>query len=58
MKKFLLFIFLASCAVPQSNINLNNTDFDFNKEISFKNFKEKIKIYSKNTPFPNIDSKL
>ncbi len=58
MKKFLLFFFLTTCSVPQSNINSNNYDFDFNKETSFKNFMNELKIYSEKSPYPNIDSNL
>ena len=57
MKKLILFIFLTTCSVPQSNVNSNNYDFDFKNENSFVNFKNKLIEYSKNTAFPRIDSR-
>ena len=56
MKKIILiFIFLFSC----SNSNINNSmvdDIDFDKEISFEEFKNKIIHYSKNSDYPNINN--
>jgi len=55
MKKLLFFIFLTTCSSPQSSINLKNNNFDFKKSTSFIDFKNKLKIYSINTPYPDID---
>ena len=52
MKKLLLIItfFLVSCT---SNTVRNN--FDFSNEMSFEEFKIKLKEYATNNPYPNID---
>ena len=56
MKKIILiFIFLFSC----SNSNINNSmvdDIDFDKEISFEEFNNKIIHYSKNSGYPDINN--
>ena len=58
MKKLLLFIFLTTCTTSQLNNNLNNEAIDFNKITSFEDFKNKLKNYSIDTPYPDIDKNL
>ena len=58
MKKLLLLIFLTTCTTPQSSNNLKNNNFDFKKSTSFIDFKNKLKSYFTNTPYPNIDKNL
>jgi len=58
VKKLLLFIFLTTCTTPQSSNNLKNNNFDFKKSTSFIDFMNKLKNYSINTPYPNIDKNL
>jgi len=58
VKKLLLLIFLTTCTTPQSSNNLKNNNFDFKKSTSFIDFKKKLKNYSINTPYPDIDKNL
>jgi hypothetical protein len=58
MKKLIFFIFLTSCSVQKTNLNSSNYNFDFKNETSFTEFKNKLKIYSKNSSYPDIDSNL
>jgi hypothetical protein len=55
MKQLLLFILLTTCTTSQSSNNLKNNNFDFKKNTSFIDFKNKLKNYSINTPYPDID---
>ena len=55
MKKLFLFIFLISCASPNSNYNVNNEVLDFDKDLTFNEFNNLIIKYAETTPYPNID---
>jgi len=55
VKKLLLFILLTACSDPQSSINLKNNNLDYKKSTTFIDFKNKLKIYSINTPYPGIN---
>ena len=58
MKQLLLFIFLTTCTTSESSNNLKNNNFDFKKSTSFIDFKNKLKNYSINAPYPDIDKNL
>tara|TARA_B110000438_G_C15622762_1_gene567322 strand:- start:178 stop:354 length:177 start_codon:yes stop_codon:yes gene_type:complete len=58
MKKLLLFFILSACTTPSINTNISDDDFDFKKDTSFIDFKNKLNEYNKNNPYPKIDSKL
>jgi hypothetical protein len=51
MKKLILIFFLASCSTNE----LSNKALDFNKDLSFNEFKELLKKYNSITAYPNID---
>ena len=55
MKKIflLIFLFLSACAVNNNNVMNNN--IDFSKKMNFEEFGIKLKVYSDNTPYQNID---
>ncbi|MDC0615968.1 hypothetical protein OAO77_01180 [Candidatus Pelagibacter sp.] len=55
MKKLFLFLFLISCAAPNSNYNVNNEILDFNKDLTFDEFNQLLIKYAETTPYPNID---
>tara|TARA_Y100000996_G_C22184747_1_gene504394 strand:+ start:427 stop:588 length:162 start_codon:yes stop_codon:yes gene_type:complete len=52
MKNLLLLfvLILSSCST-----NLVKNDLDFSNDMSFDEFKIKLKVYANNNPFPNID---
>jgi len=55
MKKLIILLFLASCVLPNSNINTNNTQLNFNDDLSFDEFSQLLIQYAKTSPYPNID---
>jgi len=55
VRKLLILFFLMSCVSPNQNNNLNNTKLDFNKDLSFDEFKKLLIEYAKTSPYPNID---
>ena len=55
MKSLFLFIFLISCSSLNSNYNVKKETVDFNKELSFDEFKKLLIKYTKKNPYPNID---
>ena len=52
MKKIIFLIFLTSCT---SN-NVNNNILDFNKDLTFDEFKILLEEYNKKKGYPDIDS--
>ena len=56
MKKIFIFflLILASCSSNELQINMNN-DFLFSEKMSFKEFKEKVRNYTEQSSYPNID---
>ena len=52
MKKFL---FLAMFLLTTCSVENHKVIPKFSDDISFEEFKEKLKEYSNNSPFPNID---
>tara|TARA_B100001093_G_scaffold515689_1_gene592570 strand:- start:1847 stop:2020 length:174 start_codon:yes stop_codon:yes gene_type:complete len=56
MKKFLIIIiFIAGCSSKKVELNNNLFDFIFSNDLSFAEFKTKLKNYAENSPYPNID---
>ena len=57
MKKILIFflLILGSCSSNELQINMNN-DFLFSEKMSFKEFKEKVRNYTEQSSYPNIDN--
>ena len=57
MKKILIFflLILVSCSSNELQINMNN-DFLFSEKMSFKEFKEKVRNYTEQSSYPNIDN--
>ena len=56
--KFLLLIplfFLLSCA-SDKNVNDTKNSINFNKDMSFEEFKVNLDKYVKNSSYPNIDN--
>ena len=55
MKKLILFFFLTSCASINLNNNLDNEILDFNKNLTFNEFKNLLEKYNKISTYPDID---
>ena len=55
MKKIFLFIFLASCAVPNSNNSTDSKNFEFNKDLNFDEFYQLLIMYSDSSSYPDIN---
>ena len=57
MKKiiFLSFIILSCCTTNIKN-EKNNDIYNFSENMSFDEFKIKLKVYSDNSPYPDIDN--
>tara|TARA_Y100000992_G_C20980780_1_gene357211 strand:- start:106 stop:279 length:174 start_codon:yes stop_codon:yes gene_type:complete len=56
MKKILIFTFLllSSCAYDTNNKN-SQSNINFSKNMSFKNFKLNLEKYAKESTYPNLD---
>ena len=52
MKKIIFLIFLTAC----TSKNVNNNILDFNKDLSFDEFKVLLEEYNKKKGYPDIDS--
>ena len=56
MRNFLLIMFfLLSSCVQSSNNALVKDDYSFSLKMSIEEFKDKLKEYAKQNPYPNID---
>ena len=56
MRKLLLFFFfLTSCSSTNLNNNLDNEVLDFNKNLTFSEFKNLLENYNKISSYPDID---
>ena len=55
MKKVLILFFLASCTSPNLNIGTNNTNLNFDKDLSFDEFNQLLILYAKTNPYPNLE---
>ena len=54
MKKILLFLFLLSCSSMNLEDNSDNEILDFNKELTFDEFKRLLVKYNKVNKYPDI----
>ena len=50
-----IFLFLLSCVPPNTVHIINNKDLDFNKDLTFNEFKEFLIKYAETTPYPDIN---
>ena len=56
MKKLLIiFIIITGCSTYDDKLSNNNLDIKFSDNMSFEEFKVKLKEYANNSPYPNID---
>ena len=55
MKKLILFFFLTSCSSTNLNNSLDNEILDFNKNLTFNEFKNLLEEYNKISAYPDID---
>jgi hypothetical protein len=55
LKKILIFILFVSCSSPNSLNESFESNFDFNKNLSFDDFDKLLNEYSKQTPYPNLN---
>ncbi len=57
MKKiFILFFLLSGCASNLSEKKENIPVTNFPNNLTFEEFKIKLKVYANNNPYPNIDN--
>ena len=57
MKRIILLFFLFSgCSYDQVEVDNNLSDADFSNDLTFEEFKIKLKVYSNISPYPNIDN--
>ena len=56
MKIFFLFImiFLSSCSSLQNRYDINSSIFNIYEDLTFQQFKEKLKIFTENSSYPDI----
>ena len=56
MKKYLLiFIVTISCTSNQNELMKNYSDINFKEDLTFEEFKKKLKEYAINKPYPDIN---
>jgi len=55
MKKLFLFLFLLSCASPNSNDNIKKETLNFNENLTFDEFKKLLIEYGEANSYPNIE---
>ena len=55
MKKLILFFFLTSCSSANLNNNLDSKILNFNKNLTFSEFKNLLENYNKISSYPDID---
>ena len=51
----ILLLLMNSCAIKKNKFPNEQLDFNFNNEMTFDEFKIRLKEYSKNSSYPNID---
>ena len=52
----ILLLLLNSCIIKKNKVLNKQLDIDFNKEMTFEEFKIKLEEYSNNSPYPNINN--
>ena len=55
MKKIIFVFFLTACSSENLNENLNINDLNFNKDLTFDEFKILLEEYNKINGYPEID---
>ena len=55
MKKYIILLFLTSCALPNSNDNTNIIKLNLEDDLSFDEYNQLIIKYAGTSPYPNID---
>jgi len=55
MKKLFILFFLASCALPYSNLETSREILDFNDDLTFDEFNELLIKYAETSSYPNLD---
>ena len=56
MKKLLFIIlFISACSTNQNDKKIIS-NFNFSDDLTFEDFKSKLKVYSGSNPYPNIDN--
>ena len=55
MKKLIILFFLTSCALPNSNVDINKTKLTFDDDLSFDEFNQLLIQYAKTNLYPNLD---
>jgi len=55
MKKLIILFFLASCALPNSNVGTYKTKLNFDEDLTFNEFNKLLIEYAETSPYPNID---
>tara|TARA_B100001094_G_scaffold173952_1_gene168212 strand:- start:856 stop:1029 length:174 start_codon:yes stop_codon:yes gene_type:complete len=57
MKRIILiFVLLTGCTSNENIKNDNITNLNFSDNLSLEEFKIKLKVYSENSTYPNIDN--
>ena len=57
MKKYLIIFFIVSgCSANENNSNINSTNMNFSNDLTFDEFKIRLKVYANDSPYPNIDN--
>ena len=56
MKKLFFLFFLTSCSLTNNSNNLNNELLDFDRELTFEEFKVLVDKYNNNSKYPDIDN--
>ena len=51
----ILLLLLNSCVIKKNKVLNKQLNLNFNEEMTFDEFKIKLKEYSNNSPYPNID---
>ena len=51
----ILLLLMNTCAIKENKVSNEQLDLNFNNEMTFDEFKIKLKEYSNNSPYPNID---
>ena len=55
MKKIIFVLFLSACSPENLNENLNINDLNFNKDLTFDEFKVLLEQYNRIKGYPEID---
>jgi len=56
MKKIIFLIFLTSCTHFNYDNSLNIKSLNFNEDLTFNEFKNLLKMYTKNAKYPDLSN--